>query len=188
MADYFMYDRSVMSFLPDHEILAMGTRLVNPFDPMCVEPASVDLRLADTLMVPELHDVTHIDLAKPVDFMRGVAIPIDGYVLHPGEFVLGSTQETVTLPNHIIGRLEGKSSIGRLGLMAHVTAGFIDPGFQGNLTLEMVNLLRVPIILRAGKKICQVAFAYMNSSVDNPYNGRYQNSRGVVASRYGVRT
>ena len=184
MTHDFRYDRR-MSFLPDHEILALGTRLVNPFDPLCVEPASIDLRLSDELLVPEFHNVACVDLAKPVDFMKSKRIGIDGFVLHPGEFVLGVTQEAVSLPDHIVGKIEGKSSIGRLGLIVHVTAGFIDPGFRGPLTLEMVNLLRVPIVLRAGKKICQVAFAYMNSSVHNPYQGRYQDSRGVVASRYG---
>ena len=174
-----------MSFLPDHELRALGPTLVQPFNPECVEPASIDLHPTDELLVPEFHNVTCIDLAKPVDFMKHVTIGKDGYVLHPGEFVLGVTEETVTLPDHIVGKIEGKSSIGRLGLIVHVTAGFIDPGFDGPLTLEMVNLLRVPIILRPHRRICQVAFAYMNSSVNSPYNGRYQHSRGVVASRYG---
>ena len=175
-----------MSFLPDHEIIALGPSLVKPFDKLAVEPASIDLRLSDQLLVPEFHKARFIDLADPPkDFMKPVTIDADGYVLHPGDFVLGVTSETVMLPNHIVGKIEGKSSIGRLGLLVHITAGFIDPGFVGPLTLEMCNLLRVPIVLRPGKKICQVAFAYMNTTVKKPYNGRYQNSRGVVASRYG---
>jgi dCTP deaminase len=172
-------------FLPDHEITALGPTLVQPFNPECVEPASIDLHLSDELLVPDIHNVTCVDLASPVDFMKHVVIGSKGFILHPGEFVLGVTEETVTLPPHIVGKIEGKSSLGRLGLLVHVTAGFIDPGFQGPLTLEMANLLRVPIILRPHRKICQVAFAYMNTPVNKPYDGRYQNSRGVVASRYG---
>jgi len=173
-------------FLPDHELKALGPTLVQPFNPECVEPASIDLHLSDELLVPDFRLVGEVDLKNPpADFMELVKIGVNGYRLHPGEFVLGVTEEKVMLPNHIVGKIEGKSSIGRLGLIVHVTAGFIDPGFNGPLTLEMVNLLRVPIILRPHRKICQVAFAYMNSSVNSPYNGRYQNSRGVVASRYG---
>lgn len=172
-------------FLPDHEIIAHGPSLVRPFNPECVEPASIDLHLSDELLVPNFAQVHEVDLAKPPrDFMDLVTIGMDGYRLEPGEFVLGVTEEKVTLPGNIVGKIEGKSSIGRLGLIVHVTAGFIDPGFKGPLTLEMVNLLRVPIILRPHRKICQVAFAYMNTNVNKPYNGRYQNSRGVVASRY----
>ena len=108
-------------------------------------------------------------------------------VLHPSEFILGVTEEVVRLSNNIVGKIEGKSSLGRLGLMVHVTAGFIDPGFIGPITLEMKNLLNVPIVLRPGKKICQIAFAWLNSAARRPYDGRYQNSKGVVASRYGVK-
>src|SRR4051812_17238944 len=130
-------------FLPDHELIALGPRLVTPFNPECVEPASIDLHLSDQLLVPDIHNVTCVDLASAADFMKAVTIGSKGFILHPGEFVLGVTEETVTLPAHIVGKIEGKSSIGRLGLMVHVTAGFVDPGFRGPLTLEMVNLLRV---------------------------------------------
>jgi dCTP deaminase len=175
-----------MCFLPDHHIEKLGQTLVQPFIPENVEPSSIDLRLSNELLVPDLDRCACVDLNDPPpDFMERVTIDEDdGYVLRPGEFVLGSTEETVTLPPHIVGKIEGKSSIGRFALIVHVTAGFIDPGFRGQLTLEMVNLLGVPIILRPGKKVCQVAFAYMDSPVRNPYKGRYQHSRGVVASRY----
>jgi dCTP deaminase len=109
--------------------------------------------------------------------------PEEGFVLHPGEFVLGVTSEQVNLPSNIVGRIEGKSSLGRLGLMVHVTSGFIDPGFRGCLTLQMTNVLRVPIVLRPSKRICQVVFAYLNSPAMNPYGGNYQDSEGVVASK-----
>ena len=172
-------------FLPDHEIAALGDELVQPFYPDCVEPASLDLHLSNEMCVPDVQKVAFIDLDKPVDLMRQLIIDGDGYVLHPGDFILGLTEEYVTLPDNIVGKIEGKSSLGRLGLMVHVTAGFIDPGFKGCITLEMKNLLQVPIVLRPGKKICQIAFAYLNSPAKKPYHGRYQDSRGVVASRYG---
>ena len=174
-----------MCFLPDHEITALGSDLIQPFRPENVEPSSIDCRLANELLVPELSDVSCIDLdSPPPAFMKHVKID-DGYILRPGKFVLGVTEETVTLPDNIVGKIEGKSSIGRFALIVHVTAGFIDPGFKGQVTLEMVNLLEIPIILRPGKKICQIAFAWMHTPAENPYQGRYQNSRGVVASRYG---
>jgi dCTP deaminase len=174
-----------MSFLPDHEIAALGEALITPFDPLAVEPASVDLRLSNEFMVPDTANLRCVDLNDPEDFMRFVRVGEEGYVLHPGEFILGVTMETVTLSSTIVGKIEGKSSLGRLGLMVHVTAGFIDPGFCGPVTLEMKNLLNVPIVLRPGKKICQIAFAWLNSAAQRPYDGRYQNSEGVVASRYG---
>jgi dCTP deaminase len=175
-----------MTFLPDHELHALGADLLQPFHPECVEPASIDLHLANEFLVPDISNIRYVDLDAPEDFMKLVTPrPDAGYVLHPGEFILGVTQEKVTLPDYIVGKIEGKSSLGRLGLMVHVTAGFIDPGFQGPVTLEMKNLLQIPIVLRPGKKICQIAFAYLNAPCDKPYQGRYQNSEGVVASRYG---
>jgi len=174
-----------MSFLPDHKLSEYGERLIQPFRQECVEPASIDLHLSDEFLVPDISNVRCVDLDDPIDFMRRVEVGIEGYVLHPGEFILGVTEERVTLPANIVGKIEGKSSLGRLGLMVHVTAGFIDPGFRGPVTLEMKNLLQVPIVLRPGKKICQIAFALMDAPALNPYKGRYQDSKGVVASRYG---
>jgi dCTP deaminase len=176
-----------MSFLPDHEIAALGEALIQPFYPDCVEPASIDLHLSNEFLVPDTGNVRCVDLDAPEDFMKRVVVGADGFVLHPNEFILGVTEEVVSLSNIIVGKIEGKSSLGRLGLMVHVTAGFIDPGFNGPITLEMKNLLNVPIVLRPGKKICQLAFAWLNSAAQRPYDGRYQNSKGVVASRYGVK-
>lgn len=176
-----------MTFLADHQIAHLGETLVQPFYQDCVEPASLDLHLAREFLVPDIANVRCIDLAAPVDFMRYVYVDnSDGYVLHPGEFILGVTEETITLPNNMVAKIEGKSSLGRLGLMVHVTAGFIDPGFRGPITLEMKNLLQVPIVLRPGKKICQLAFAWLDKPAQQPYAGRYQDSNGVVASRYGT--
>jgi dCTP deaminase len=174
-----------MSFLPDHEIASFGESLVQPFRQDCVEPASIDLHLSDEFLVPDISNVRCVDLNEPIDFMKHVVVGIEGFVLHPGEFILGVTEERVNLPDNVVGKIEGKSSLGRIGLMVHVTAGFIDPGFRGPVTLEMKNLLQVPIVLRPGKKICQIAFAWLHSPAQNPYRGRYQDSEGVVASRYG---
>ena len=174
-----------MTFLPDHHISEYGESLVQPFRQDCVEPASIDLHLSDEFLVPDISNVRCVDLNEPIDFMKHVVVGIDGYVLHPGEFILGVTEERVSLPDNVVGKIEGKSSLGRLGLMVHVTAGFIDPGFRGPVTLEMKNLLQIPIVLRPGKKICQLAFAYLAAPAKNPYKGRYQDSEGVVASRYG---
>jgi dCTP deaminase len=177
-----------MNFLPDRDLMELGPSLVAPFDPECVGPASIDLHLAEEFAVPDMHSkLTCVDLDKPTNIMLPV-IKVDeghGFVLHPGEFVLGVTKEVVSLPSNIVGRIEGKSSLGRLGLMVHVTAGFIDPGFRGSLTLQMTNVMRVPIVLRPGKRVCQVVFAYLASPAMNPYGGNYQDSETAVASRYG---
>ena len=180
-----VYDRG-MSYLPDHEILALGTSLVNPCDPQAVQPASIDLRLGDELLVPkDTHSVTCIDMGEPFSKLwESVTIPNAGFVLHPGDFVLGATYEEVSLPNGIVGKIVGKSSLERFGLAVNLSAGWIDPGFRGRLTFGMTNMLRLPIILRAGRKCCQVAFAYTNTKSGDPYNGQYQDSqtvRGVSA-------
>jgi dCTP deaminase len=175
-----------MCFLSDRDLMVIGPSLVTPFDPECVGPASIDLHLSQEFAVPDANaKLAYIDLEHQVSFTRPIVnvTPEEGFVLHPGEFVLGVTSEQVNLPSNIVGRIEGKSSLGRLGLMVHVTSGFIDPGFRGCLTLQMTNVLRVPIVLRPSKRICQVVFAYLNSPAMNPYGGNYQDSEGVVASK-----
>ena len=167
-------------YLPDHEIALLGERLVQPFRPECVEPASLDLHLSDELMVPHpAHNLTCVDMDEPRSVMREISISEGGFVLHPGEFALGCTEEMVTLPDNIVGKIVGKSSLERFGLACNLSAGWIDPGFRGRLTFGMVNMLRVPIVLRAGKKCCQVVFAYTNTSATNSYDGHYQDSLGV---------
>lgn len=175
-----------MTFLNDYQIAELGDELVQPFRRECVQPASIDLHLGDEFMVPDLGRVRYIDLRSPIDFMKYVTALDTGFVLHPHEFVLGVTEERVTLPDNIVGQINGKSTIGRLGLMIHVTAGFIDPGFRGPLTLEMKNLLGVPIVLYPGEPICQVVFSQLEMSAAKPYDGRYQDSEGVVAARTEV--
>ena len=157
--------------------------MLHPFRPENVQPASVDLCLSDELLVPySPHSLTSVDLGEPQNIMREVSIGEHGFVLHPGEFALGCTEEMVTLPDHIVGKIVGKSSLERFGLACNLSAGWIDPGFRGRLTFGMVNMLRIPITLRTGKKCCQVTFAYTNSDVSKVYNGHYQDSlevRGV---------
>lgn len=188
-----------MTVLPDHEIedlCLLKLRdfrnevkpLVTPFRSERLQPASIDLTLSDEFRTPENGSTIAVDLGHPdtyAELTRQVNIGTgEGYVLHPGEFVLASTVECICLPAAIMARVEGKSSLGRLGLIVHATAGFIDPGFEGDITLEMTNLLRVPIILRPGLPICQISFSYMNAPPDKTYEGRYQGQRGVTESRY----
>jgi dCTP deaminase len=177
-----------MTVLPDHEIIRFGSELLDPFRPEHVQPASVDLLLDHDMQV-FLPNRSLIDLGDPCTLV-GITAPAatlsdGGFVLRPGKSVLGSTQERVTLPPDIMARVEGKSSLGRIFLAVHITAGFIDPGFQGQVTLEIKNFEEVPIILRPGLPFCQISFSYMNAPVDRPYAGRYQNQRGVTPSRYG---
>lgn len=174
--------------LADHEIreLCESSGLVAPYLPENVQPASIDVRLGNEFRVFERDSTTHIDMADPADITKLVKIADDDYfLLHPGEFVLGSTVERVCMPTDLVSRIEGKSSVGRLGLMVHVTAGYIDPGFVGNVTLEMTCLHPLPIMLRPGRLIAQISFHSMASPAEKPYKGRYQNDTGPAASRYG---
>lgn len=164
-------------------------RLVEPYDPDAVQPASYDMRLGNDFRVFTASDTVAIYLSKPESFRdltKLVHVEDDEeFVLHPGEFVLGRTLEVVTMPDVLVGRVEGKSSLGRLGLIVHATAGFVDPGFQGAITLEMTNLLRVPIVMQPGQSICQMAFTEMAQKPEQTYSGRYQGDQSVAASRYG---
>lgn len=162
------------------------TPLIEPFNEDQVEPASYDVRLGNDFLVFERDETLAVDLDNPADITKKVHIPDGGYfLLHPGEFVLGVTRETLHMPNGLVARIEGKSSIGRLGLMVHVTAGYIDPGFNGPVTLEMTGLHPLPIQLRPGKLIGQISFHMMLHPAEKPYQGRYQGAQGVEASKYG---
>jgi dCTP deaminase len=179
--------------LSDRDILAeidKGRVLLEPFDPGMVQPSSVDLRLDRLFRVFENHRYPHIDPAEDQPELTRLVEPADDepFILHPGEFVLGSTYEVITLPDDIAARLEGKSSLGRLGLLTHSTAGFIDPGFSGHVTLELSNVATLPIKLWPGMKIGQLCFIKTSSAVENPYGSgqygsRYQGQRGPTASR-----
>ena len=179
--------------LSDRDIRAEienGRVALDPFDPAMVQPASVDVRLDKFFRVFDNHKYAAIDPAEEQpELTRLVEASDDGpFILHPGEFVLGSTYESVTLPDDVAARLEGKSSLGRLGLLTHSTAGFIDPGFVGNVTLELSNMATLPINLWPGMKIGQLCFFRMTSSADHPYGSatygsRYSGQRGPTASR-----
>lgn len=179
--------------LSDRDILAEidAERVqLDPLDRDMIQPSSIDVRLDRFFRVFDNHKYPHIDpAADQSDLTRAVEVASDEtFVLHPGEFVLGSTHELVTLPDDVAARLEGKSSLGRLGLLTHSTAGFIDPGFSGHVTLELANVATLPIVLYPGMKIGQLCFFRLTSPADNPYGSakygsRYQGQRGPTASR-----
>lgn len=163
---------------------------IDPYDPALVQPASVDVRLGSSFRVMDNHKYPHIDPAQPQeDLTRLVEVQQDGvFVLHPGEFVLGTTLERVRLSTRLAARLEGKSSLGRLGLLTHATAGFIDPGFEGFITLELFNVATLPIKLYPGMRIGQLCVVELTGFVETPYGSselgsRYQGQEGPTASR-----
>ena len=179
--------------LSDRDIkaeIAAGRVKVEPFDGAMIQPSSVDVRLDRFFRVFENHKYSVIDpsIEQP-DLTREVAIEAnEEFILHPGEFVLASTYEIITLPDDIAGRLEGKSSLGRLGLLTHSTAGFIDPGFSGHITLELSNVANLPVKLFPGMKIGQLCLIKLSSPAENPYGSalygsRYQGQRGPTASK-----
>jgi dCTP deaminase len=164
---------------------------IRPWDPAMVQPASVDLKLGTSFRVFHNHRLPAIDLAQPPSGVtEHVQIDEDAsFVIHPGEFVLGSTVEWVELPDDVVARIEGKSSLGRLGLIVHATAGFVDPGFSGSLTLEITNLTRVPIKLYAGLPIAQLSFMALDAPAEHPYGSEalgshYQGQVAATESRY----
>jgi dCTP deaminase len=171
------------------EIAAKRVAL-EPFDASMVQPSSIDVRLDRYFRVFENHRYPHIDPAEDQPELTRMVAPEsdEPFILHPGEFVLGSTYEVVSLPDDVAARLEGKSSLGRLGLLTHSTAGFIDPGFSGHVTLELANVANLPIKLWPGMKIGQLCFFRLSSSAEHPYGSakygsRYQGQRGPTPSR-----
>ena len=179
--------------LSDRDIRAAldaGRIALDPFDPALVQPSSVDVRLDRFFRLFDNHKYPHIDPAEEQpELTRLVEVDADdAFVLHPGEFVLASTVEQVTLGTDIAARVEGKSSLGRLGLLTHATAGFVDPGFSGHVTLELSNVATLPIKLWPGMKIGQLCFFRLSSPSARPYGSgatgsRYQGQRGPTASR-----
>lgn len=170
--------------------IASGRVKLEPYSEDMVQPASVDIRLDRFFRTFENHKYQFIDPRQDQqDMTRLVEVEAnEPFVLHPGEFVLGSTFEVVTLPEDIAARVEGKSSLGRLGLLTHATAGFIDPGFSGHVTLELSNVSNLPVTLWPGMKIGQLCFIKMSSASEHPYGSnvygsRYQNQRGPTPSR-----
>ncbi|MEU7478623.1 dCTP deaminase [Lentzea sp. NPDC042327] len=167
-----------------------GRLHLDPFDAEMLQPSSIDVRLDRFFRVFNNTKYTHIDPSQQQDDLTSLVETPEGeqFVLHPGEFVLGSTYEMVTLPDDLAGRLEGKSSLGRLGLLTHSTAGFIDPGFSGHITLELSNVANLPITLHPGMKIGQLCLFKLSSPAEHPYGStqagsRYQGQRGPTPSR-----
>ena len=185
--------------LSDRDIraeVAAGRVVLDPWDPSMVQPSSIDVRLDKFFRLFDNHRYPYIDpaqeqpgLTRLVEVGNGPdGTGDESFVLHPGEFVLGSTLETVSLPDDLAARVEGKSSLGRLGLLTHATAGFVDPGFSGHVTLELSNVATLPIVLYPGMKIGQLCFFRLSSPAENPYGSaaygsHYQGQRGPTASR-----
>ena len=182
---------SVLSDGTIRRLVEEGAIKLDPWDPAMVQPASVDLKLGASFRVFHNFRVESIDLADPpTNLTEHVAVG-DGesFVIHPGEFVLGRTEEWVELPDDLVARIEGKSSLGRLGLIVHATAGFVDPGWRGTLTLEITNLTRVPIVLWPGKPIAQLSFMTLDAPAERPYGhpelgSHYHGQVEATESRY----
>ena len=189
-----MADPQPVSVLSDGTITALveaGRIVIDPWDPGSVQPASVDLRLGDSFRVFHNHRATAIDLREPpTNLTEEVVVGDDEpFVIHPGEFCLGRTREWVELPDDVVARIEGKSSLGRLGLIVHATAGFCDPGWKGTLTLELNNLTRVPIRLYKDLPIAQLSFMSLDAPALRPYGSpelgsHYQGQVAATESRY----
>jgi len=182
-----------MTVLSDRTIkaeLAAGRLGIEPLDPQAVQPASVDLRLDRAFRTFRVTSRAFVDVREPVDDLTELVTVADDepFVLQPHTFCLGSTMETVTLPDDIVARVDGKSSLGRLGLLVHATAGYVDPGWTGRLTLELSNQSQMPIALYYGMRIAQVSFLRLTTPVDRPYGSsglgsKYQGQTGPTPSR-----
>jgi dCTP deaminase len=173
------------------EELKAGRIEIDPFDESCVQPSSVDLHVDSVFRVFHNARYPFIDVRKPMeDLTERVEVPSgEAFILHPGEFVLGATRERIRLPDDLVARLEGKSSLGRLGLLIHSTAGYVDPGWDGYLTLELSNVANLPITIYPGMKIGQISFFRLTTAADTPYGSsevgsKYQGQRGPTPSRF----
>lgn len=183
--------------LSDRDIraqLKLGRIILRPFEEALIQPASIDVRLAEDVRVFDSHRYSHIDPTQSQpDLTRLVEVQYgESFSLHPGQFILASTMEKLTLPDDVAARLEGKSSLGRLGLLTHATAGFIDPGFSGQVTLELSNTATLPLMLYPGMLIGQLCFMAMTSPAERPYGSaglgsHYQGQGGPTASAGLVR-
>ena len=164
--------------------------VIEPLNMNDVQPASVDVHLSNEFRKFTNYELSHIDVKQDTSNLTELVVMSDDkpFMLHPGEFVLASTVERVEIPDHIVSRLEGKSSLARLGLVIHSTAGFIDPGWKGPITLELSNNARLPITLYPGMKIGQLSFLWLTTPADRPYGSpglgsKYQNQQGPTASK-----
>ena len=181
----------ILSDVTIREEIETGRIVIDPYDPTCVQPSSVDLHVDSQFRVFANSRYPYIDVRREMpDLTELVEVP-DGepFILHPGEFVLGSTLERVALPDDTVARLEGKSSLGRLGLLIHSTAGYVDPGWDGYLTLELSNVANLPITIYPGMRIGQISFFRLSRPAETPYGSekgrsKYQGQRGPTASRF----
>jgi dCTP deaminase len=172
-------------------LLGEGRIEIDPYDELLVQPSSVDVRVDRFFRVFRNWTYPYIDVKQEQEELTELVQIEDGkpFILHPGEFVLGSTLERIRLPNDLVARLEGKSSLGRLGLLIHSTAGFIDPGWDGHVTLELSNVANLPITIYFGMKIGQISFVQMTEPAETPYGAgslgsKYQGQQGPTPSRY----
>ncbi len=187
---HYRHGRMVLSDRSIREALDAGHIVIDPFDESCIQPSSVDLHVDQYFRLFRNHTSRVIDVREnQEDLTELVDTGEEPLILHPGEFVLGSTKERVTLPADLVARLEGKSSLGRLGLLIHSTAGFVDAGWDGHLTLELSNVANLPITVYPGMKIGQISFLQMTTAADHPYGSdglksKYQGQWGPTPSRY----
>ena len=178
----------VLSDVSIRRFLEEGRIEIDPYDESLMQPSSLDVRVDRYFRVFRNSRYPYIDVKQEQEELTElVEVDDEPFILHPGEFVLGSTLERVKLPDDLVARLEGKSSLGRLGLLIHSTAGFIDPGWDGHVTLELSNVANLPITLYPGMKIGQISFFRLTTPADTPYGGtgsKYQGQRGPTASRF----
>jgi dCTP deaminase len=181
----------VLSDSAIRRLVEAGRIGIEPYDPALMQPSSLDVRVDRLFRVFRNSRYPYIDVKEEQEGLTELVEVADSepFILHPGEFVLGSTLERVTLPDDLVARLEGKSSLGRLGLLIHSTAGFIDPGFDGHVTLELSNVANLPITIYPGMKIGQLSFVQMSEAAETPYGSgalgsKYQGQRGPTPSRY----
>jgi dCTP deaminase len=181
----------ILSDVSIRKALAEGRIIIDPLDDAHIQPSSVDLRVDRYFRVFRNYTTPYIDPKEPQENLTELVEVVDdgAFILHPGEFVLGSTFERVALPDDLVARLEGKSSVGRLGLLIHSTAGFVDAGWDGHLTLELSNVANLPIAIYPGMKIGQISFLEMTTAASAPYGSasmgsKYQGQRGPTPSRY----
>ena len=182
-----------MTVLSDRTIkeeLAAGRLVIEPLDEANIQPASIDLQLDRVFRIFRVTRRPFVDVRQPMDDLTELVTIEDDepFIIQPGTFVLGSTLESVTLPDDIVARVDGRSSLGRLGLLVHATAGYVDPGWTGKLTLELSNQSQMPIALYYGMKISQISFLRMSTPVDRPYGSeslasKYQGQTGPTPSR-----
>jgi len=181
----------ILSDVDIRKEIEAGRIVIDPFDEACIQPSSIDVHVDTQFRVFASSRYPYIDVKKEMPDLTEV-VEVGGgepFILHPGEFVLGSTSERVSLPDDMVARLEGKSSLGRLGLLIHSTAGYVDPGWDGYLTLELSNVANLPITIYPGMKIGQISFFRLTTPAERPYGSRqtrskYQGQRGPTASRF----